>query len=363
MPDPNREAGIIFFREPRRDVEGWRGQDFLHKVYTDLDAPAAIEEFSIHPGERARDAEVAREFFARKKTAGHVDGGEAVEAMLNVELDLSNWFGGVTFRTTRYDDMKGVDAVIEWNAEETYGFVPRLAVDFSGSENSGRVAEKLDKLKNGTRVKYFRSQVERDDDGSEVEMTLEKMPTVVLGIDAALTEGIGQFALLHKTTRAGKERLPARLFAEHPIRQLLLEQAAVQIDKQIRDEAIRLEQFLSQQSDLSEDVSEALYQYRSLMQRSPLLNAQAIVDLFLPVTNSLQALSDQMGRPAPRAFRGGDEKLPPTPWQTLSRWRNLVAVRELVGEKLKQTKAAARAAEVGKWRQASQTHALLTKAA
>lgn len=363
MQDTSREKEKAFYREPRRDVEGWRGQDFLHRVYTDLDAPADIEDFSINPGERERDAEVAREFFARKKTAGHADGGEAVEAMLNVELDRSDWFGGLTFRTSQYDDMKGVDAVIEWSAKDTYGFVPRLAVDFSGSENPGRVAEKLDKLKNGTRVKYFRSQVERDDNGDEAEMTLEKMPTVVLGIDAALAEGIGQFALLHKTTRDGKERLPARLFAQHPIRQLLLEQAAVQIDKQIRDEAIRLEQFLSQRNDLSEDVSEALQQYRNLMQRLSLPNAQAIVDLFLPVTNDLRALSDQMGQFAPRTFRGGDEKLPPTPGQVLTRWSDLIAVRELVGEKLKQTKTAARAAEVGKWRQASQTHGLLTRAA
>ncbi|MBM5789638.1 hypothetical protein FJZ23_00900 [Candidatus Parcubacteria bacterium] len=354
MPESQLNALKRVWSEPVRDAEGRRGTELIYRIYTALDDHADIEEFSIHPDERDQDAEQSRTFFRSKKTGKRPDAGEALEAMLNVEADRSMWFGAYTFRTTQYDDMKGVDAVLEWDEGDRFGFAPRLAVDFSGSTNATRIADKMGKVENGVRVKYFRSQAT---DEMDQEMTLDRLPIAVLGVDAAFAEGMGQYALLFKQTVGGEERLPPKTFAEFPIRFLLLEEAVAQVDDQVQAESRRLFDYLTRMDGLPASVQEALACYRSLTLQPVRPSVVSVATCFAPATEDFARLEEQMKNRTPaRSYRRGDEKLPPSPVEVLGRWRNLAAVRELLTEKKQELENAARAAQVQRWREASKTY-------
>lgn len=347
------------FTDPKRNVPSTNGIKFLYKIYNELERPADLKEFSIHQNERDAEMEWAREFLEKKRAGKSVDGADALEAMLNVELDRSDWFGGVTFRTAQYDDAKGVDTVIEWDKKERFGFVPRLAVDIACSEDTTRIRGKLDKSINGVRVKYFRSQVELDVDPTGEQMTLEKLPIVILGIDADFAEGLGQFALRHKITKGTKEQLPVRIFAEHPMRLLLLEQALHQIDLQIQAEAERLERVLSLSPETPADERRVLFAYAELVKQPLIPPAQDVIKVLSPVTERLMRVHTDTLPIVRSRLRDDEAKFPPSPGQVLSRWLDLVAVRELIANKYNDTKKATGAAVAEKWRKESRTHALL----
>lgn len=117
-----------------------------------------------------------------------------LEQFMQQLAERSNWFGGeaFVFATTDFDDLKnGIDAIIEWTPEEDGGVTPRLAVDFTTSSTLEGLGPKLAKIKQGGYVKYFRSEVETNEDGDPSERSLSDLPMAVLGFDIDL---FGYFA-------------------------------------------------------------------------------------------------------------------------------------------------------------------------
>lgn len=141
----------------------------------------------------------------------------AFENYLTAEAARCGWFGGELVPTTEYDDwVSGVDAVVEWPAEDG-GAPVRMAIDFTTTKQFETFYKKSDKLEGNVVVKYLRSALEAGDDGQK-ELRAS-MPIVLLGTDK---EGFREIA------RRGDPVGP-----DHPLRRLMLEQAAAQVDLQL----------------------------------------------------------------------------------------------------------------------------------
>lgn len=141
----------------------------------------------------------------------------AFENYLTAEAARCGWFGGELVATTEYDDwVSGVDAVVEWPAND--GGPPiRMAIDFTTTKQTETFFKKSDKLEGNVVVKYFRSALERENE--QPKELRASMPIVLLGIDK---EGFREIA------RHGEPVGP-----DHPLRRLMLEQAAMQVDLQL----------------------------------------------------------------------------------------------------------------------------------
>lgn len=141
----------------------------------------------------------------------------AFENYLTAEAARCGWFGGELVVTTEYDDwVSGVDAVVEWPAKD--GDSPiRMAIDFTTTKQFETFYKKSDKLEGNVSVKYFRSALERE--GDEPKELRASMPIVLLGIDK---EGFREIA------QRGEP-----VGFDHPLRRLMLEQAATQVDLQL----------------------------------------------------------------------------------------------------------------------------------
>lgn len=236
----------------------------VYKGYSDRDTSAEarrLDSFShVSRAERARDEAFEarlREKFSQTPKSGR---GEVMERFLEHEILASDWFDGAyVSQTTDFDDFRGTDLVLEWEPEEEGGFVPRVAVDITSSDQHSDVARKKDKLKKGAEVKYFRSEVEDD-----AEMQLKKLPIVILGIDASLLPSLGAVAERQKTRRGtGRDQkvsIDKRAFAEHPIRLLIVEQARIQLDTQVARTAALIARSLLSSRD--KEIRTALDTYR-----------------------------------------------------------------------------------------------------
>lgn len=142
----------------------------------------------------------------------------AFENFLTAEALRNNWFGGDVHVTTMYDDwISGVDAVVEWPSDEG-GEPIRMAIDFTSTDKFETFYKKSDKLEGNVLVKYFRSGLEKEDgQGKEMRISL---PIVLLGAGKEVFQDIAESR--------------AVVGHNHPLRRLLLEQAASQIDLQLR---------------------------------------------------------------------------------------------------------------------------------
>ncbi|MFA4845009.1 MAG: hypothetical protein WC654_00415 [Patescibacteria group bacterium] len=143
----------------------------------------------------------------------------AFENFLTAQAKRSNWFGGELSPTTEYDDwISGVDAVVEWRAEDG-GLPIRMAIDFTSTTQFETLYKKSDKLEGNVTVKYFRSAIENED--GEPKEFRASMPIVLLGLDE---EGFREIV-----------RRAVPLDHHHPLRRLLLEQTAAQVDFQLTE--------------------------------------------------------------------------------------------------------------------------------
>ncbi len=141
----------------------------------------------------------------------------AFENFLTYHALHDNWFGGELSVTTNYDDwIGGVDAVVEWPNND--GEVPvRMAIDFTATDQFDTFYKKTDKLEGNALVKYYRSKLE-EENGQPKEMRLS-LPIVLLGVDESVFRAIAE------------QNEP--IDHHHPLRRLLLEQSAYQVDLQI----------------------------------------------------------------------------------------------------------------------------------
>lgn len=341
LNEVEREKRRSHYQEPRQSTALGDGVFFLRSIYSELDEHPSVTDFHLYPeNEQKADQREVEDMKKRFRGSGH-DEAVVLESMLNVEIDRSDWFGALTSRTTFYDDLKGTDAVLEWDEKDRFGFVPRLLVDVTSSSQQSQIDKKMEKLHEGRDVKYFRSQVDVERNGQGKEMALKKMPIVILGIDLNLVEGLGQFATTFSQEKNGKQSMDPRAFAEHPLKILLLEQALIQIDRQIRQEAARLAQELSSIDD--QELKDVVEIYERLLTGTDHPTSDQIIELFEPVQNKIKQL-----------YR--IQSITPV----LNRWRNLRAVYILLLEKREENEKIASSKLTDQWRRQSDTHRLLS---
>lgn len=142
--------------------------------------------------------------------------GTVLEALIHQHGEQSNWFGenARTIKTSKFDDYRGVDEVIEFN-EDTGTSHLALAVDIASSRNvEGKFFEIRDKINTGemAHVEYF--------EGGDNDFIgeLRNIPKVVVGADAKTVRGLAELWVDGKNTA----------LAAHPVQFQILEEILMQ---------------------------------------------------------------------------------------------------------------------------------------
>ena len=146
--------------------------------------------------EHVKDIEDPEEREAKRKKIREVElakqrRGEALEAILGEQVEMSDWFGEHAYavRTAKYDDLKnGVDMILEFEVPdlEDEGKEERVALSVDISMNSPSVIKKvernLDKVlaKGGAKVEFFSSRLKGGFKGE-----LRNVIPIAIGIDGA----------------------------------------------------------------------------------------------------------------------------------------------------------------------------------
>lgn len=335
---------------------------YLREIYRGRDVQPSIDEFTRVPlAKREADKKLERELEMKYKmsmgreTTATEEGG-VLEQFLICEMDRNDWLGGSMFRTTRFDDFKGIDGVFEWDEKDRFGRYPRLTVDFTTSLLPERVALKRQKLLMGGDVQYYRSPFETDEEGEEKELSLHGLPVVILGIDKAFMPRIAGLAKSQEkgsALRDGKRvrEIKAQAFNEHPLQILLLEQAISQVDVQVRDAAARL---LNLEKTIGDRNAENTLNALRFRIGSGRITPEEMI-----------AMIEQI-RPALDVYREKNKGNTAVMSNVLSipKWENIAAVYQLLSEKLASVQANKNADQLmaaRAWKNASVTHKLLTK--
>lgn len=125
--------------------------------------------------------------------------GELFEAIVNDQIEASNWFGENAFviMPSRYDDIKnGIDGIIKFKTDER-GKSVILAIDIT--KDADEIKDKLSGIKKSiesgqlTMIKYFRSEDET------VSREPIAVPRVIVGADQKTIREISELLLLFKT--------------------------------------------------------------------------------------------------------------------------------------------------------------------
>jgi len=120
--------------------------------------------------------------------------GEALEVIIADQIENSDWFGdeSLFFRTTEYDDfINGVDAVVEFNIEESnHPERISLSIDSTSCTGSEIIKNKIDRniskiLNNKLEVKYYESPVLDADQA--YTGSLKDIVPVVIGLESSNT--------------------------------------------------------------------------------------------------------------------------------------------------------------------------------
>jgi hypothetical protein len=222
------------------------GEKWLVGVYERLSQRPATKSFShISAVERRRDQEKEIELDARFIHSGG-SRSRLLENLLRIEMERADWFGATVFITTKFDDyINGADAVIEWPAEDGNPAC-RLVVDITAASDPERLNEKLRRIKNGGRVKYFRTDFEVGENEPE-EFVLDNAPLVILGVDSLETKILAEEMRSQSTSREVEVRskehirteqikdLKKTAFRDHPLQLLLLDEAVDQLQFQLME--------------------------------------------------------------------------------------------------------------------------------
>lgn len=337
---------------------------YLREIYRGRDVQPSIDEFTRVPlAKREADKKLERELEMKYKmsmgreTAATEEGG-VLEQFLICEMDRNDWLGGSTFRTTKFDDYKGIDTVLEWDEADRFGRFPRLLVDYTTSLVPERVALKQQKLLRGGDVQYYRSPFETDEEGEEKELSLHGMPVVILGIEKAFMPRIAGVAKSQEkgsVIRDGKRvrEIKSQAFNGHPLQILLLEQAISQVDVQVRDAAARLLNLEKTIGDRDAENTLNALRYRISSGR---ITPEEMITMIERIQPALDAYRERhMGNAAVMSNV-----------LAIPKWENLAAVYQLLAEKKAEVEANKNANQLlaaRAWKNASVTHKLLTKMA
>ena len=159
------------------------------------------------------------QYLANKKIA------TIFEAIIFQHAELSEWLGGQAFtlKTSRFDDIKGVDAVVEFRSTDSSAYLG-LAMDVTFSadpDSSEGMTKKFDKIferiENGTlnKIKYFHAK----NKNINIHGQLNDVPEVVIGADKSTVLELAEL------WRARKNNL----LAEHKIQIMMLRQIEAQL--------------------------------------------------------------------------------------------------------------------------------------
>jgi len=174
--------------------------------------------------------------------------GNLVERFLIEEADRSEWLGALITPTSKFDDyMGGIDAVAEFEIDEQdaeeYGIkagIFRLGIDITGARSRHTLKKKRSKHRYGTTAKYFRSQVEWDEEKDKpLETSLFRLPSVAIGFSAARLDSLEDFAEKSiQNKQKGKIEIHPQTYKEHAVQSLILDQIFEQTGGQLRDIAL-----------------------------------------------------------------------------------------------------------------------------
>jgi len=243
-------------RQERIKIE--LGRELVSSVYKKRVTDNSLLDFGHVPkAEKTKDKKLALEL-KRQYKMNQTEAARILELFLITEIENSAILGdGYVFRTTDYDDYcNHVDAVVEQDVDES--FTPRLAVDFTTSRIDKVISGKMTRVKRGAHIKYYESESE-DLKGNQAEMSLERVPAVVLGFDEKYLDVIAKFAYKNKrkVSKRGEfnqqiteDTIPLPVFKDHPFREVLLKQALIQLDLQINiASATIIKRLLRQKAD------------------------------------------------------------------------------------------------------------------
>jgi hypothetical protein len=284
--------------------------------------------------------------------------GGVLEQFLIHEMERNDWLGGSTFRTTKFDDYKGIDTVMEWDEADRFGRYPRLLIDYTTSLLPERVALKQQKLLQGGDVQYYRSPFEEDEDGEEKELSLHGMPVVILGIEKEFMPRIAGLAKSQEkgsVIRDGKRvrEIKSNTFNAHPLQILLLEQAIAQVDVQVRDAAARL---LNLEKTIGDQEAENTLNALRFRIGSGRIMAVEMIRMIEKIEPALRVYQEKN--------RGNAAVMSNV--LAIPKWENLAAVYQLLSEKMtevQENKNADQLMAARAWRAASKTHKLLMNVA
>ncbi|MCX6714452.1 MAG: hypothetical protein NTX72_01420 [Candidatus Uhrbacteria bacterium] len=336
---------------------------YLREIYRGRDVQPKIDEFEKVPlAKRTEDKQLERQLEMKYKmsmgreTTATEEGG-VLEQFLICESDRNDWLGGSVFRTTKFDDFKGIDAVLEWDEADRFGRYPRLLVDYTTSQLPERVAQKKEKLVHGGRVEYFRSPFELDEDDVEKEFSLYDMPVVILGIEKTFMPKIAGMAKSQekgRVIRDGKKvvDIKQQAFSEHPLQILLLEQAIAQVDVQVRAAAARL---LNLEKTIGDREAASTLDALRFRIGGGRVTASEIIDMLKRIEPNLHAYQEK---------NKDNDVVRSHVTSTIPKWENVAAVYQLLTEKMGDVQAKKNADQLlaaRAWRNASVTHKLLTR--
>jgi len=227
--------------------------------------------------DQLRQDEFARQFAQEKLEEPELAFGDLLEAFMQVELMRQDWFGAQFVRTSKYDDyFNGTDGMLEWPDDRPESSA-RLAIDFTVAESDEVLRKKCRKIDRGVQIQYFRSS-SRDARGRTFEASLSNVPIVILGVDRAMLRKILE------ETEGDPEKL-----REHPVRALMVEQAAAQVGLQVREMCARLVgTVIGREKYVSDSLREAVRAYTdgAMADRTYTKNSAEIARIFSQVTEA-----------------------------------------------------------------------------
>ena len=331
---------------------------YLREVYRGLDGQPKIDEFTRVPlSKREADKKLERELGKEYRGSG-TEEGVVLEQFLIQEVDRNDWLGGAAFRTTRFDDLKGIDTVLEWDEAGRFGRYPRLLVDYTTSQLPERVAEKKEKLVRGGDVIYYRSPFETDEAGEEKQLSLYGMPVVILGIDKSFMPRIAGMAKQNEKPRTMRDGMLSKnispiTYKDHPLQVLLLEQALAQVDVQVRAAAARL---LNLEKTIGDRGAADTLDALRFKIGSGRITPEEMIKMLKGIEPALRVYQEKN--------KGNTAVISNV--LAIPKWENLAAVYQLLSEKMAEVQANKNADQLmaaRAWKTASTTHKLLMKAA
>lgn len=152
------------------------------KKFTSMNKFSGIYSPSSILNDQKHTADIRKNFIDKTERA------DIFESIIANFAENAEWFNNAyVIETEEYDDVaNGVDFVLEIETDDNE--VLRLALDVTVGEESTKqekISRIVNEIKMGklTKVKYFQSEAEFDDDGNQKMLPLYQIPKIILSIE------------------------------------------------------------------------------------------------------------------------------------------------------------------------------------